>query len=107
MCTSLLEKVTAGTYLHAVIAEPTSSLARDGEATQLRVRAMSRIVALWNESGASHSREIELAQGAEAILLTLTMDQTEEKTADERKELDATSILRLNDVIQIYPKPRQ
>jgi hypothetical protein len=68
--------------------------------------AMSRIVALWNESGAGHSREIELAQGAEAILLTLTMDQSEEKTADGRKELDATSILRLNDVIQIYPRPR-
>jgi hypothetical protein len=69
--------------------------------------AMSRVVALWNESGAGHSREIELAQGAEAILLTLTMDQAEEQTADGRKELDATSILRLNDVIQIYPKARQ
>jgi hypothetical protein len=66
--------------------------------------AMSRVVALWNESGAGHSREIELAQGADAVLLTLRMDETPEKTADGRKEAVATSILRLNDVIQIYPK---
>lgn len=65
--------------------------------------AMSRVIALWNESGAGHSREIELAPGAEAILLTLRMDETPEKTADGRKEAVATSILRLNDVIQIYP----
>jgi hypothetical protein len=66
--------------------------------------AMSRVIALWNESGAGHSREIELAQGADAVLLTLRMDETPEKTADGRKEAVATSILRLNDVIQIYPK---
>ena len=66
--------------------------------------AMSRVVALWNDSGAGHSREIELAQGAEAVLLTLIMDETPEKTADGRKEAVATSILRLNDVIQIYAK---
>lgn len=67
--------------------------------------AMSRVIALWNESGAGHSREIELAQGAEAVLMTLKMDETPEKTADGRKEAVATSILRLNDVIQIYPNP--
>jgi predicted amidohydrolase len=65
--------------------------------------AMSRVVALWNESGGGHSREIELAQGAEAVLLTLRMDETPEKTADGRQEHVPTSILRLNDVIQIYP----
>jgi hypothetical protein len=64
--------------------------------------AMSRVIALWNESGAGHSREIELAQGAEAVLLTLKMDQYPEKTADGRQEHVPTSILRLNDVIQIY-----
>ncbi|HEX6045694.1 MAG TPA: hypothetical protein VFZ22_14475, partial [Pyrinomonadaceae bacterium] len=69
--------------------------------------AMSRVVALWNESGAGHSREIELAQGADAVLLTLRMDETPEKTADGRKEAVATSILRLNDVIQIYPNHKQ
>jgi len=64
---------------------------------------MSRVVALWNESGSGHSREIELAQGAEAILLTLRTDETPEKTADGRIETIKTSILRLIDVIQIYP----
>lgn len=64
---------------------------------------MSRVIALWNESGGGHSREIELAQGAEAVLLTLWIDKQSEKTADGRKEKVATSILRLVDVIQIYP----
>lgn len=65
---------------------------------------MSRVIALWNESGSGHSREIELAQGAEAVLLTLKIGPTYEKTADGRKETIATSNLRLIDVIQIYPK---
>lgn len=63
---------------------------------------MSRVVALWNESG-GQSREIELAQGAEAVLLTFWIDEQAEKTADGRQETVATAVLRLVDVIQIYP----
>jgi hypothetical protein len=64
---------------------------------------MSRVVALWNERGGGHSREIELAQGAEGVLLTLRMDLTPEKTADGRTEKVETSTLSLVEVIQIYP----
>lgn len=64
---------------------------------------MSTAVALWNDSSANDSREIELAQGAEAILLTLNIDETPERTADGRTEQTPTSVLKLNDVIQIYP----
>ena len=67
---------------------------------------MSRVIALWNESGSGYSREIELAQGAEAVLLTLEIDAMPEKTADGREEGIPTSILRLVDVIQIYPKSK-
>jgi hypothetical protein len=64
---------------------------------------MSRVVALWNESGGGHSREIELAQGAQAVLLTLTTVPDHEKTADGRQEQVPTTLLRLVDVIQVYP----
>lgn len=64
---------------------------------------MSRVIALWNESNSGHSREIELAQGAEAVLLTLHIDEIPEKTADGREERIATSVVKLDDVIQIYP----
>ena len=64
---------------------------------------MSRVIALWNDSTVGDSREIELAQGAEAVLLTLTIDEMLEKTADGREEMTATSVIHLNDVIQIYP----
>jgi predicted amidohydrolase len=63
---------------------------------------MSRVVALWNESG-GHSREIEIAPGAEAVLLTLSIEAKTEKTADGRTESIPTSNLSLVDVIQIYP----
>jgi predicted amidohydrolase len=65
---------------------------------------MSRVIALWNESESTNSREIELAPGAEAVLLTLKLDDKREKTADGRRERIATSILRLVDVIQVYPE---
>ncbi len=67
---------------------------------------MSKVVALWSESKNSKTREIELADGAEAILLTLKIDMEAEKTADGRmeRENEETSVLRLVDVIQIYAK---
>jgi hypothetical protein len=65
---------------------------------------MSNVIALWNDNNVGHSREIELAQGAEAVLLTLTIDEELEKTADGREEMTATSVIHLNDVIQIYPE---
>lgn len=70
-------------------------------------RGMSRVIALWNDSSTPHSREIELAQGAEAVLLTLTLDEEKEKTADGRVEQEATSVVKLNDVIQIYPPEKK
>lgn len=64
----------------------------------------SRTIGLWNDNRAGDSREIELAQGAEAVLLTLSLEREPEKTADGREELHPTSVLHLNDVIQIYLK---
>lgn len=63
---------------------------------------MTRVVALWSESNGP-LREIELAEGAEAILLTLRLDDKYERTADGREERKPTSVLRLDDVVQIYP----
>lgn len=67
----------------------------------------SRAIGLWNDNRAGDSREIELAQGAEAVLLTLTIEREPEKTADGREEEHPTSVLHLNDVIQIYLKPEK
>lgn len=64
---------------------------------------MSRIVALWSESDSGMLREIELAEGAQAILLNLKLNKKNEKTADGREERFKTGVLRLKDVIQIYP----
>lgn len=63
---------------------------------------MSKVVALWSESDGKQ-REIELADGAEAVLLNLKLDEEKEKTADGRQERSPTTVLRLLDVIQIYP----
>ncbi len=65
--------------------------------------SLSRVVALWNESHSTETREIELAPGAEAVLLNLEIDKRSERTADGRKETAPTAILKLVDVIQIYP----
>jgi hypothetical protein len=67
-------------------------------------RGTSRVVALWSEKD-SVCREIELEEGAEAVLLTMVVDQTSEVTADGRREskIHETSVFRLVDVIQIYP----
>lgn len=64
---------------------------------------MSKVIALWSESGGGQ-RQIELAEGAQAVLLNLMLDTKNEKTADGRTETVATTILKLVDVIQIYPK---
>ncbi len=64
---------------------------------------MSKVIALWSETEGKQLREIELADGAEAVLLNLKLDEINEKTADGREERDATTVLRLLDVIQIYP----
>lgn len=63
---------------------------------------MSRVVALWSESDSGILREIELADGAQAILLNLRLKKKNEKTADGRQERFETTVLRLKDVIQIY-----
>ncbi len=65
---------------------------------------MSRVVALWSESDSGILREIELAEGAQAILLNLRLKPKNEKTADGRQERFETTVLRLKDVIQIYPE---
>ncbi|HVE58329.1 MAG TPA: hypothetical protein VNB22_15970 [Pyrinomonadaceae bacterium] len=62
---------------------------------------MSRVVAMWSEKD-SIAREIELAQGARGILLTIEIESEKERTADGREEAVPTSVLRLLDVIQIY-----
>jgi hypothetical protein len=64
---------------------------------------MSNIVALWSE-GQGQAREIELAPGAEGILLRLKVDLKKEPIADGRVEKDATARISLEDVIQIYRK---
>lgn len=62
-----------------------------------------RVVALWNDSRAGHSREIEMVGSAEAVLLTITLDEIHEKTADGREEMIPTSVMNLNYITQIYP----
>ncbi|HEX8195785.1 MAG TPA: hypothetical protein VF571_06200 [Pyrinomonadaceae bacterium] len=66
-------------------------------------KEMSRVVALWSEGGNTMPRELELAQGAKGILLTLSVELRNEKTADGRQERYGTNSLKLVDVIQIYP----
>src|SRR6185295_16620722 len=47
---------------------------------------MSNVIALWSESGGGKIREIELASGAQAVLLTLKLASKRERTADCRLE---------------------
>lgn len=64
-------------------------------------RQLSNVVALWND-GKSPAREIELAQGAEGILLRLKVESECEPIADGRIEMFATANISLADVIQVY-----
>lgn len=66
---------------------------------------MSRVIGLWSESKGTQVREIELANGAEAVLLTLRLEPHKERTADGREERIPTNTLSLVDVIQVYPRP--
>ncbi len=66
-------------------------------------RQMSNVVALWND-GKSPAREIELAQGAEGILLRLKVESECEPIADGRVEMFPTANISLLDVIQVYRK---
>jgi hypothetical protein len=66
-------------------------------------RQLSSVVALWND-GKSPGREIELAQGAEGILLRLKIQSECEPIADGRIEMFATANISLLDVIQVYRK---
>jgi hypothetical protein len=66
---------------------------------------MSRVVAMWSEKD-KRPREIELEQGARGILLTIEVVSENERTADGREETVPTSVLRLLDVIQVYPPQR-
>jgi hypothetical protein len=70
-------------------------------------RPLSRAVALWSEKDRP-IREIELATGADAVLLNLEVEKTSEVTADGRKESieHETSVFRLVDVIPIFPDPK-
>jgi hypothetical protein len=65
---------------------------------------LSRVIGLWSEHSGKKLQEIGLAEGAEAVLLILKLGEVNEKTADGRQEREATSVLRLLDVIQIYPE---
>ncbi len=64
-------------------------------------RQLSNVVALWND-GKTPAREIELAQGAEGILLRLKVESECEPIADGRIEMFATAKISLADVIQVY-----
>ncbi len=64
-------------------------------------RQLSNVVALWND-GKNPAREIELAQGAEGILLRLKVESECEPIADGRIEMFATAKISLADVIQVY-----
>lgn len=66
-------------------------------------RQMSSVVALWND-GRGPAREIELARGAEGILLRLKVTSECEPVADSRVEKFPTAKIELLDVIQIYPR---
>jgi hypothetical protein len=68
---------------------------------------LSRVIGLWSESDGQRVQEIGLAEGAEAVLLILKLDEAKEKTADGREEREATTVLRLMDMIQIYPPKKE
>jgi hypothetical protein len=59
----------------------------------------SRIIALWSSPEAKV--EIELEEGAEAVLLSLSVDERKEKAADGREEIAGTPSLSLGGIRQI------
>lgn len=64
---------------------------------------LSRVIGLWSESNGGRVQEIGLAEGAEAVLLILKLDDYKEMTADDRKERTGTTVIKLLDMIQVYP----
>lgn len=62
----------------------------------------SRVVALW--SSPESKREIELEENAEAILLSLSIDERKEKSSDGREEMGGTPSLSLAGIRQIKLK---
>jgi len=61
----------------------------------------SRIISLWND-GRGPAREIPLEKDAKAVLLSLCVEDKNEKVADGRIEMYKTSIVTLGGVHQIY-----
>lgn len=59
----------------------------------------SRIIALWSSPEAK--TEIDLEKGAEAVLLSLSVDERKEKSADGREEMGGTPSLSLAGIRQI------
>jgi hypothetical protein len=59
----------------------------------------SRMIALW--SSPSAKVEIELEEGAEAVLLSLSVDERKEKAADGREDIGGTPSLSLGGTRQI------
>lgn len=69
------------------------------------VKAASRVVALWKERSGTPV-EIELPQGADAIVLSLTVQYAEEWTADGRSDLCTTGYPTLAGVHPITARKR-
>lgn len=64
---------------------------------------LSRVIGLWSQSHGERVQEIGIAEGAEAVLLVLKLHKERERTADGRRERVPTSVVKLQDIIQIYP----
>jgi hypothetical protein len=62
----------------------------------------SRVVAHWRD-GKSTSREIELDDGAIGVLLSVTLSEQFESTADGRNEVFKTTSLQLGAIKQVFP----
>lgn len=63
-------------------------------------KAVSRVVGLWRDRFGGF-KQIELERGAEALVLSLTVEEEREWTADGRQDRNDSSYLRLNGIRQI------
>jgi hypothetical protein len=70
------------------------------------IKSASRVVALWKDARSGTPVEIELPQGADAIVLSLTVEYLEEWTADGRSDLCTTGYPTLAGIHPITARPR-
>jgi hypothetical protein len=66
-----------------------------------------RSIALWKDALSGKAVAVPLAQGAEAVVLSVTREWDKEWTADGRSDNGLTAYLRLRGIHQVYPSNRE